>query len=113
MGIRAEQFIDALDSMVYAYDISDVLLEWQRRAKFSVVENGEDLPLKIDITDAPEPAGFIYEICVSVFGDYEDTPRTGWIDDVDGFCEFIDVITYTALQMSATANYDVEDDIDE
>ena len=113
MDIKAEQFIDALDSMVYAYDIADVLLEWRRRATFLIIVNGEDVLLKIDITDAPEPAGFIYEICVSLFGDYEDTPRTGWIEDVDGFCEFIGNITYTALQMSATANYDVEDDIDE
>ena len=113
MEIMAEQFIDALDSMVYAYDISDVLLEWQRRAKFSLVEDGEEVPLKIDITGAPEPAGFIYEICVGMFGDYEDTMRTGWIEDVDGFCEFIDDITHTAFEMMETANYNVEDDVDE
>lgn len=69
------------------------------------------MPVEIDVTDAPELVGLIYEICVYMFGDYENTPRTGWIEDVDEFCEFIDNITYMALEMSY--DEDEEEDIDE
>ena len=32
---------------------------------------------------------FIYMICVLLFGDYGCSPRTGWIEDVEGFHNFI------------------------
>lgn len=31
----------------------------------------------------------IWMICVELFGEYGSSPRCGWIDNVDGFYEFI------------------------
>ena len=33
---------------------------------------------------------FIYMICVQLFGEYGCSPRTGWIEDLEGFHNFID-----------------------
>lgn len=33
---------------------------------------------------------FIYMICVLLFGEYGCSPRTGWIEDIEGFHNFID-----------------------
>lgn len=37
----------------------------------------------------------VWVLCVNLFGDYGTSPRFGWIEDIDGFRRFIEIITYT------------------
>lgn len=39
--------------------------------------------------DVSEQGEIIWMICVSMFGDYGTSPRSGWIEDIDGFRSFV------------------------
>ena len=95
MKLEAQQFIDALDTIVFTYGLESRLYDWKKRAKFRVI----DEPFVLRGEDFSSGLEFIWVVCVELFGDWGTTPRAGWIEDIDGFCEFIDAITSTSRDM--------------
>lgn len=82
--------IDALDGVTWYNGLAEILQEWK------ALEPGENgtlrFPYDVRCDDQLE---LIWMICVGMFGDYGTSPRFGWIENVEGFRNFIDDITKT------------------
>lgn len=100
MKITAHALIDALDSVVWYNGLGETLRKWRHanpNNQESIMPYTMYLNNEIDVGDYNQ-LQVIWIICVVLFGDYGTSPRSGWIDDWDGFCEFIDKITTTYLE---------------
>ena len=101
MKIEAERMIDALDALVFCYGLAPQLWSWQRGEGMF---GHDDVYTINDKTFDNQPIlEAVWAIMVSLFGDYDGTPTMGWIEDMDGFREFIDDITASSKE--------VEDDL--
>lgn len=93
----ADKFIDALDGVVWYNGLGEHVLKWktydQNSTEF-IYPYRMYIHKEIDRSDYDQLL-VIWMICVLLFGDYGTSPRTGWINDWDGFYEFIDKITAT------------------
>lgn len=87
--IFANALIDALDSVTWYNGIAEDVLKWKKLPKDS-----HGILCPGGFYDAPG-LEVIWMICVCLFGDYGTSPRSGWIENVDSFYEFIDDITKT------------------
>lgn len=95
MKITAHAMIDALDSVVWYNGLGETLRKWRHAdphnqeviLPFTMYRNNEIDP------DEYYQLQVIWMICVVLFGDYGTSPRSGWINDWDGFRDFIDKIT--------------------
>ncbi|MBP5710018.1 MAG: hypothetical protein J6W84_03470 [Bacteroidales bacterium] len=95
MSFSKKDIIDAIDTMVFIEGIAPELMAWTQFG--GLVEREGVLILR----KVPTPlAEAVWTICVRLFGDFETTPREGWIEDADGFYEFIEAITTTAREIS-------------
>ena len=95
MSFSKKDIIDAIDAMVFVYGLAPELLAW---GKFGGLDERDGLLM---LRKQPTPmAEAIWTICVELFGDYSTSPREGFIEDVDGFYDFIDSITATARATS-------------
>lgn len=79
--------LDALDSVTWYNGLAEEIIEWKNLTSegFGVSRPEIDDP-QIEV---------IWMICCVLFGDYGTSPRSGWITDIMGFHEFIDMITKT------------------
>ena len=79
--------LDALDSVTWYNGLAEEIIEWKNLPKdnFGIAYPGIDNP-QIEV---------IWMICCVLFGDYGTSPRSGWITDITGFHEFIEIITKT------------------
>lgn len=95
--MASEAFIDALDGVVWYNGLGEHVLKWktydQNSTEF-IYPYRMYIHKEIDRSDYDQLL-VIWMICVLLFGDYGTSPRTGWINDWDGFYEFIDKITAT------------------
>ncbi len=85
--LEINDLLDALDSVTWYNGLAEEIIEWKNLPKdnFGIVYPGIDNP-QIEV---------IWMICCVLFGDYGTSPRSGWITDITGFHEFIDIITKT------------------
>lgn len=90
--ISIESIIDALDSVTWYNGIAEMVYDWLNLP----VENFFDDYRQIHVPEScfeDEQLEFIWMLSVLLFGDYGTSPRSGWIEDVDGFMNFIQQIT--------------------
>ncbi len=96
--VNTENLISALDSVTWYNGLAEYVTKWKTdcpRVEGTLVPEESYCCGEIDSV-IYDQLQVIWMICVELFGDYGTSPRLGWIEDVDGFCEFIDDIT--ALQ---------------
>lgn len=86
-----EELLDALDSVTWYNGISEDIRAWK---DLPIDDEGSILcPYDLIANDSSKEV--IWMICVYLFGNYGTSPRSGWIDNVEGFKTFIDKITKT------------------
>lgn len=90
---------NALQSVVWYNGLYEELLKWKE------VKPKRDI-VTIDVDD-PQLQVF-WMIAVELFGDYGTSPRTGWINDIEGFHKWIDDMCYDYFE--AKENGLLEDD---
>ncbi len=83
MKVTLDDVFDALESVVWYNGYQDVIEGWKDLPRS--FESGWILSPKLD-----EQAEVLWMIAVCLFGDYGTSPRSGWIEDVDGLYDFID-----------------------
>ena len=86
-----EKIVDGLDSVTWYNCLAEYVYRWTLPGHLSYryeLESDYDQRIKDQLE-------VIWIIAVSMFGDYGTSPRTGWIDDYDGFCKFCNEITKT------------------
>ena len=94
--LDADDFIDALDSVTWYNGLAEYVMAWKTiytkpfATKDPVMERLSDLD-----EEERSQLEVIWMIAVMLFGDYGTSPRSGWIEDIDGFYTFIDRITET------------------
>jgi len=83
--------IYAISNVVWYNGLEDTIKEWKniKHPNYSAILPVPDEVWEEDNKDLQA----IWMICVSMFGDYGTSPRGGWIEDVEEFCDFIDAIT--------------------
>lgn len=82
-------FITALDSVTYYNGLAHAVRGWKRLQKYEAPSESYGAEDAGDIAQLQ----VIWMMCVSLFGDYGVSPRYGWIENIDGFHDFIDLIT--------------------
>ena len=96
MDINGLDFVGALDTLVFVYDLADDILAWKRPAR--VVDGQPILLLSDGQLNGKPMLEMIWAICVELFGDWVNSPATGWIEAIDEFYEFLNEITATARE---------------
>lgn len=93
MKVEAERLIGAIGDMVFCYGLAPQLLAW--RDGYGLYGEANEGVWFIDtkVLDDDPMLEAVWAICVSLFGGYADTIRTGYIDDIDGFKKFLNEIT--------------------
>lgn len=96
-NIDINDILDALDSVTWYNSLAGEIQKW----KFLPVNGGLiQSPLSLQ-SGMPEgmrkQLEVFWIISVTLFGDYGVSPRVGWIEDTDGFYDFIDKITETYI----------------
>lgn len=97
-NVNTENLISALDSVTWYNGLAEYVMKWKTdcpRVNGTIVADETYCCGEMDcfIYDQLQ---VIWMICVELFGNCGTSPRTGWIEDEEGFCKFIDDIT--ALQ---------------
>ena len=86
-----EELLDALDSVTWYNGIGEDIREWK---DLPIDDEGSIIcPYELFAHDTSKEV--IWMICVCLFGEYGTSPRSGWIENVEGFKAFIDEITKT------------------
>ena len=98
--ITKEMLLDALDSVTWYNGLAEELIKWTYDGYLDhcIGTPGWLKPNYYNIgLDSYDEAQLqvIWIICVILFGDYGTSPRYGWIEDVEGFKQFIHDITVT------------------
>lgn len=89
-----------LDIVVWYNGLADTVLSWKKPGVLRV-NNGGSLGRKYEeerkhlSSEDIAQLEMIWMICVYLFGDYGTSPRSGWIEDIPAFHQFIDDITKT------------------
>lgn len=93
--LTVENMQHALDSVTWYNGLAEYVLKWKEPGYLEEISGflvarrwstmGED-GLQLEV---------IWMICVELFGDCGTSPRSGWIEDKEGFFNFIDKITET------------------
>lgn len=92
----AADLISALDGVVWYNGMGEVITKWKVPG---VLSNKYDLPHWEEpgydgrCRDETMQLQVIWMICIMLFGNYGTSPRSGWIENVEGFNAFIDAIT--------------------
>ena len=96
-----DKLIDAIDTVTWYNGLAEIIVHWKDENYFNKYENysmswnwdtfnhyGEETRSQLEV---------IWIICVSLFGDYGTSPRSGWIlmKNKEEFYKFIDDITET------------------
>ena len=96
--LHKEDLIDALDSVTWYNGLAEEIVHWKDPGYFDesmhslgwIWDRFNDFPL-----EARAQLEIIWMICVVLFGDYGTSPRSGWIENIEAFYEFVDEITKT------------------
>lgn len=87
--MEPEKLLDALDSVIWYNGQGDLVSRWK---DISPDCNGYIFPPYEDIR-SDRALETIWMIAVWLFGNYGTSPRSGWIEDIEGFRQFIDIVT--------------------
>jgi hypothetical protein len=95
-NLSAEDLLDALDAVVWYNGIGEIVNAWGKldpmeKSGFIMPEYHEH-GFDEWTTNQLE---VLWMIAVRLFGDYGTSPRSGWIEDIDGFRKFCHRITQT------------------
>lgn len=96
--ITAKAMVNAMDSVTWYNGLAEYVMKWKTdcpRVKGTIVRDETYCCGEVD-SPIYDQLQVIWMICVELFGDCGTSPRSGWIEDEEGFCKFIDDIT--ALQ---------------
>ena len=96
--LRKEDLIDALDTVTWYNGLAEEIVHWKDPGYFVESTNSLgwnwhrfiDFPLEMR-----QQIEIIWMICVNLFGNYGTSPRSGWIENIEAFYEFVDEITKT------------------
>ena len=86
--VTKESLIQALNDVVWYNGLSDCV---QQMIDLEPNKNRYILCPR-DLTIDDQCLETIWMICVLLFGDYGVSPRSGWIEDVDGYRAFLKTI---------------------
>lgn len=99
-GFNAADLIEALNSVTWYNGLAEKILEWKKPGVVDVSKYGTHLfGLKLQKWFEQFERGdqaqlqVFWMIGILLYGNYGTSPRTGWIDDWDGFMHFLDAIT--------------------
>ena len=99
----AKEALDALDSVTWYNELAEAVLKWRNlEPKGSTIAVPDDYginPYWHTAEDRPQ-LQVLWMIAVSLFGDYGTSPRYGWIEDIDGFRQWVLDITKTWRERS-------------
>jgi hypothetical protein len=90
-----DNIIDALDSVTWYNGLAPYVRKWKKTIKKPFATPPDCYGA--DAFDGTTQAQLqvIWMMAVIMFGDYGTSPRTGWIEDIEGFQKFVDLITQT------------------
>lgn len=97
--ISSEELIYALNSVTWYNGLAEIIVKWKDPSYFENDCYG-DLSWNLETFNSYDmqtraQLQVIWMICVSLFGDYGTSPRSGWIEQKEDFYRFIDDITET------------------
>ena len=106
MGNRmtVENMVYALDSVTWYNGLAEYVAKWKTdcpRVNGAIVRDETYCCGEVD-SPVYDQLQVIWMICVELFGNCGTSPRTGWIEDEEGFCKFIDDITNTQQEHDRT-----------
>lgn len=87
--IGRDDLIKAIASVVWYDGIGEDILEWKK-----ILPSVQTGCVHRAYSYKNSSLQTIWMICVLLFGNYGTSPRSGWIEDVFEFHNFIDEITY-------------------
>lgn len=100
--------LDALDGVTWYNGLAEEVFGWT----FLPTEGQEDrkiitFPRSVNpMNPDGQQLEVIWMIAVILFGDYGMSPRTGWIEDIEGFREFCQDITMTWKDKKEVGRFD-------
>lgn len=90
-----EKILSVIDSVVFYNGIGEFVLSWKDKEpdmsgyiRPDYREQGYDVETTTNLE-------FIWMIAVELYGECGTSPRSGWIEDINGFRKFIEAITET------------------
>ena len=99
-GFNAADLIEAMDSVTWYNGLAEKILEWKKPGVVDVSKDGTHLfgpklQKWFGLLERGDQAQIqvFWMIGILLYGNYGTSPRTGWIDDWDGFMRFLDAIT--------------------
>ena len=97
--VGEKKIISAIEAVVWYNGLGEFILPWREKTPDDFTDYirpdyrdkgyEENLVAQLEI---------IWIIAVMLYGDYGTSPRGGWIENIDGFKKFIDMITETYRQ---------------
>jgi hypothetical protein len=94
----AKETLDALDLVTWYNDLAETVSKWGNlEPEGSIIAVPDDYginPHWCTAEDRPQ-LQVLWMIAVSLFGNYGTSPRYGWIEDIDGFRQWVRDITKT------------------
>lgn len=89
-----EKLVDGLDSVTWYNGLAEYVYRWTKPGYLAhKYEMESDLPERVRYQ-----LEVIWMICATMFGDYGTSPRSGWIEDLEGFNKFCNDIIKTWLE---------------
>lgn len=103
-----DKYINALDAITWYNGLDSVVSDWldlqpgkPGRVILAPVNYGMQYPDELVMAQLQ----VIWMIAVTLFGDYGTSPRYGWIENIDGFREWIKKITATHREDELETNF--------
>jgi hypothetical protein len=94
MGVhKYHDMLDALDSVTWYNDLAECVFKWIfiKPDKTGHIHQS----YKCETSEEEHQLQVLWMIAVCLFGKYGTSPRTGWIEDIDGFRNWCLAITET------------------
>ena len=104
--ITGDDIIYAIDAVTWYNGLDEIIREWKMPGYFDDIRgklawNWKRFH-KYD-QETQHQLEVIWIICVCLFGEYGTSPRSGWIEDKEGFYAFLDQITTKGAQAAEIA----------
>ena len=94
-----KKIISAIEAVVWYNGLGEFILPWRDMKPNDytgyIKPNYRDKGYDDSLVTQLEA---IWMIAVMLYGEYGTSPRSGWIEDIDGFKKFVDAITETYRQ---------------
>ena len=94
--LTVDNLIEALDSVTWYNGLAEEIVHWKESGYFDEKYgylNWKWNKFSSFIAEDKYQLQVIWMICVELFGNCGTSPRFGWIEDKEGFYQFVDKIT--------------------